>query len=64
MLMDGHISEDAHGRWVDVGWTLDGRWVDVGGALSLVSRTLEKIGQATVTQWSRSSFRIIRNTVI
>ena len=26
--MDGHFSEDAHGRWVDVGWTLAGRWVD------------------------------------
>ena len=50
--MDGHFSKDAHGRWVEVGRTL-----------SRHSRTLEKIGHATVTRRSRSRFQIIRRTV-
>ena len=36
--MDGHFTMDAHGRWVDDGWML-----------SRHSRTLGKIGHATVT---------------
>ena len=50
--MNGHFNKNGHKRWVEDGWTL-----------SRHSRTLEKIGHATVTRRSRSRLQIIRKTV-